>query len=310
VSSIATSPHLGRTIAHHFWDKTEPPQLVVEPGDVIDLELRDGSNGQITPTTVAADLHSLHQDQMDPLTGPIWVTGAVPGDAISVEILDIRLGSWGWSGILPGFGLLADQFPDTYIRGWDTTGDTVEIAPGHTFALRPMLGVIGVAPPDPGRFASTVPTNAGGNIDVKYARTGSSILLPVFNEGALLSLGDAHALQGDGELSGTAIECEADVTLRIGLVKGAELEAPVIDTGIATDDPTERHRVFLGVGSDLFQAARAASSRAVDAVSSALELEPHVAYALLGTIAELRINEVVDRPNWVVGCLVPSRLFK
>jgi acetamidase/formamidase len=309
MSLIAASPHLGRTTAHHFWDRDEPPRLTVAPGDVVDLELRDGSDGQITPATTAADLYHLVQHRMDPLTGPIFVEGAKPGDAVSVEILDIRLGSWGWSGVMPGFGLLADQFPDAYLRGWELSGDHVEVAPGQVFPLRPMLGVVGVAPPQPGQFPATVPTVAGGNIDVKYARSGSRIVLPVFTEGALLSLGDAHALQGDGELSGTAIECEADVTVRIGLLPGANLDAPYLDTGGPTDDTTEAHRVFLGVGPDLFQAARAASSRAVDAVATGLGLPPIEAYALLGTLAELRINEVVDRPNWVVGCLVPSRLL-
>jgi acetamidase/formamidase len=173
-----------------------------------------------------------------------------------------------------------------------------------------MIGVVGVAPAAAGQFAATVPTNAGGNIDVKYVRAGSQIRLPVFVEGALLSLGDAHALQGDGEISGTAIECEADVSIRVGLIAGGGLQAPVIDTGGPSDDPAEAHQVFLGVGPDLFAAARAASSRAVEALSRALELDADVAYALLGTIAELRINEIVDRPNWVVGCMVPSRLFQ
>jgi acetamidase/formamidase len=307
--SLATNFHLSREVAHHTWDNSEPATLTIEPGEEVNLELRDGSNGQITPATTAADLAQLQQGLMDPLTGPIWVNGARPGDALSIEIHDIQLGAWGWSGILPGFGLLADQFPDSYIRGWDTTGDSVEIAPGHSFALKPMLGVIGVAPAAPGGFPTTVPTDAGGNIDVKYARAGSRILLPVFVEGALLSLGDAHALQSDGELSGTAIECEADVRITVDLIRGAALTAPVIDTGIAADGPPEPHRVFLGVGPDLFAAAKAASSRAVDGVAAALDLEPHVAYALLGTIAELRISEIVDRPNWVVSCLVPSRLF-
>ena len=302
-------PHLGRGVAHHTWDNTEPPQLFIDPGEEVELELRDGSNGQITPSTIAAELHHLSQHLMDPLTGPIWVNGAVPGDAISVEILDIRLGAWGWSGILPAFGLLADKFPDPFLRIWDTTADTVEIAPGHHFAIRPMLGVVGVAPREAGPHATTVPTTAGGNIDVKYARAGSRILLPVFTEGALLSLGDTHALQGDGELNGTAIECEADVRIRVKLHPGMGLEAPIIDTGVATDDPVERHRVFLGVGPDLHAAAKDAALRATEGLADALGIPAQEAYALLGIIAELRINEVVDKPNWVVGCLVPSRLF-
>jgi acetamidase/formamidase len=307
--SITTTHHLGRNVFHHAWDHDIVPRCEVQPGEEVSLELRDPSDYQITAATTAADLATLDPARMDVLTGPIWVSGAKPGDTITVDILDITLGAWGWSGILPGLGLLSDQFPEPYLRGWHIEGDSVEVAPGHRFALKPMLGVIGVAPAEPGSFPATVPTNAGGNIDVKYVRAGSRISLPVLCEGALLSLGDTHALQGDGELSGTAIECEADVTIRIGLIPGGGLQAPVVTTGGPTDDPVESHHVFLGIGPDLFAAARAAASRAVDAVSAALRVDPHVAYALLGTIAELRINEIVDRPNWVVGCLVPSRIL-
>jgi acetamidase/formamidase len=117
-----------------------------------------------------------------------------------------------------------------------------------------------------------------------------------------------HALQGDGELNGTAIECEADVLIKVDLVKNAGLAAPVIDT----PPPTrleERYRSFLGVGPDLWEAARSASMQASVALASALKMPEHEAYALLGIIGELRIHEIVDQPNWVVGCMVPLRLF-
>jgi acetamidase/formamidase len=310
MSLITAQHHLGRDTFHHVWDRDLAPELVVKPGDEVSLGLRDPSDYQITAATTASELNDLDPARMDVLTGPLWVEGAMPGDVLTVDILDISVGAWGWSAILPGMGLLSDQFPGPYLRGWRTDGDSVEIVPGHRFALKPMIGVVGVAPASAGQFAATVPTNAGGNIDVKYVRAGSQIMLPVLVEGALLSMGDAHALQGDGEINGTAIECEADVSIRVGLIAGGGLQAPVIDTGGPSDDPAEAHQVFLGVGPDLFAAARAASSRAVEALSRALELDADVAYALLGTIAELRINEVVDRPNWVVGCMVPSRLFQ
>jgi acetamidase/formamidase len=143
-----------------------------------------------------------------------------------------------------------------------------------------------------------------------YVAAGSRLMLPVFNEGALISLGDPHALQGDGELSGTAIECEADVVVRVELIPGLGYDAPVVETAPIEGVETEPFRSFLGVGPDLFVAAREASLRAVDAVAQAMRLDPVDAYALFGTIAELRIHEIVDRPNWVVGCMVPLRLFR
>lgn len=301
--------HLGRETAHHTWDRDEPPVLVLEPGSEVSLSLRDGSNGQITLGTPAESLWQLDMAKMDPLTGPIYVAGARPGDAVSVEILRITLGSWGWSGILPNFGLLADVFPEPYLRFWDLADGAVVISDGIRLPVQPVIGVIGVAPAAPGQHPSVVPTNAGGNIDVKYVGQGSRVLLPVFTEGALLSLGDTHALQGDGELSGTAIECEADVVIRVGLVPGAGLEAPVIETAELVPEAPKGYRIFLGVGPDLWQATRAASLKAVDAVAAGLAVAPNEAYALLGTIGELRIHEIVDKPNWVVGCMVPRSIL-
>jgi acetamidase/formamidase len=308
-STASISHHLGREVAHHAWDRSEPPVVSVAPGEEIHLELRDGSNGQISDRTAAAELFDLELGKMDPLTGPIWIESAMPGDVVVVDVLDIDIAPVGWSAIIPGLGLLSDRFPEPYLRIWDTAGDHVEIAAGHRFDLRPMLGVVGVAPAQAGRHPTTVPTAAGGNIDVKFVTAGSRLMLPVFAEGALLSLGDAHALQGDGELNGTAIECAADTVIRVDVVKGLDLGAPIVETtpGAETVEP---YRSFLGVGPDLFVAAQEASLRAVDSVAQALKVEPHEAYALLGTIAELRIHEVVDRPNWVVGCMVPLRLFR
>jgi acetamidase/formamidase len=178
--SPQSTNHLGRATAHHVWDRAIPAELVVVPGTEVSLELRDGSNSQITPKTTASELHDLNFGLMDPLTGPVFVEGAQPGDAIALEIRDISLAGWGWSGILPKFGLLADLYPEPYLQIWDVEGDHVVIGDGHRFDLQPMIGVIGVAPELPGQYAATVPTAAGGNIDVKYTQKGSRILLPVF----------------------------------------------------------------------------------------------------------------------------------
>ncbi len=191
--NIAVSAHLGRDVAHHVWDRSQPPALTVPPGTVLELALRDGSDGQIGPRPLGTDLLSLDLSRMDPLTGPVWVEGARPGDGLLVEVLEISLATAGWSAIIPGLGLLADRFPGPFVRTWDLTAGEVDIGGGHFFKLAPMLGVVGVAPSAPGRYPSTVPTPAGGNMDIKYVRPGSRLVFPVFAEGALLSLGDAHA---------------------------------------------------------------------------------------------------------------------
>jgi acetamidase/formamidase len=299
---------LTRGTFHQFWDRSLVPELTVGAGAELALSLRDGSSGQIVPDMDPQSLFSIDFTKMDPLTGPIFVEGAHVGDALAIEILDISLGSWGWSGIMPNFGLLADYFPGPLLRTWDLREGYLDIGQGVRFDFQPMIGVIGVAPPEPGQYSSVVPTRSGGNIDVKYTRVGSRVLLPVSIEGALLSLGDAHALQGDGELSGTAIECEADVVIKVDVVRDANLQAPIIETP-PSSKPQERFRSFLGVGPDLFEAAREASLQAAHAVAKALRIDEPEAYALLGTIADLSIHEVVDRPNWVVGCMVPLRVF-
>jgi len=302
-------PHLGRGVAHHAWDRDQPPEAEIEPGDEVELCLRDGSNAQLVATSTAETMLGLDPTKMDPLTGPLWVKGAEPGDVISVELLEITTASWGWSGIIPGLGLLRDKFPGPYYRTWELDGPVVDIGAGIGVAMAPMVGVIGVAPAQPGRFPTVVPTEAGGNIDVKYVTAGSVVHLPVFTQGALLSLGDAHAVQGDGELSGTAIECEADVVVRVGLERGGGLDAPVVD---AAPDPAPQEplRSFLGVGPDLFEAARDSALRATDALAAALGVQDVEAYALLGSVGELRVHEIVDTPNWVVGCMLPRRIFR
>ncbi len=171
---------------------------------------------------------------------------------------------------------------------------------GEGFDLKPMLGVLGVAPAQDGDFPSIAPTNAGGNIDVRYLTQGATLYLPVHNKGALISGGDGHALQGEGEISGTAIEAPMSATIKVELIKGGNLPAPFVDISTKFYTETE-YRDFLGIGPDLFQAARDAVRFAVDEMSRSLKVEPFEAYAVLGMIGELRIHEIVDKPNWVVG---------
>ena len=301
--------HLGREVAHHTWDRDEPPAIEVIPGKEIELCLRDGSNAQLGRTSSAQEILHLDPKQMDPLTGPVLVDGARPGDVLTVDIVEVRPAHWGWSGIIPGLGLLEDYFPGPLFRVWDLQSKFIEIDGGHRFDLSPMIGVMGVAPPQSGQYPSVVPTDAGGNMDVKYMSPGARAYFPVFVDGALLSLGDPHAIQGDGELSGTAIECEADVLVRVGLERGGGISAPMIDT-VARTALEEPMRSFMGIGPDLFEASKEAALRATEALAKALHCGPEDAYALLGTLAELRIHEIVDKPNWVVGCMLPTRLLR
>ncbi len=296
------------TSLHPHWDRSLHPAHTVADGAVLTMACPDASNGLLNQGSSAADIATIDFGMLDPLCGPIHVEGAQPGDVLQVDILDIALAHWGWTGLLKGFGLLADEFPQPYFRSFDLTRGEVDLF-GLPFELKPMMGVLGVAPAAPGAHASITPTLAGGNIDVRYLGVGSTIYLPVFNEGALLSGGDGHALQGEGEISGTAIEAPMTATLRVSVLKNQSLRAPVLDISTKAYTETE-YRDFLGIGPDLFQAARDATRYAVDALAAHLVVEPFEAYAILGMVGELRIHEIVDQPNWVVGCMVPMRFFK
>lgn len=296
------------TSLHPHWDRSLPPAHVVADGAVVTMTCPDAANGLLGPRSTSQDIAAIDFGRLDPLCGPIHVEGAEPGDTLQVEVLQIDLAPWGWTGLLKGFGLLADEFPQPYFRSFDLTQGSVDVF-GVPFRLEPMMGVLGVAPEAPGPHASITPTRAGGNIDVRYLGAGSTIYLPVFNSGALLSGGDGHALQGEGEISGTAIETPMTATVRVKVLKRQPLRAPVLDISTARYVETE-YRDFLGIGPDLFEAARDATRYAVDALASHFRLEPYEAYAMLGMVGELRIHEIVDQPHWVVGCMIPRRLFQ
>jgi acetamidase/formamidase len=304
-----TTPSLGKHHIHSHWNRTLNPVLEIRPGKEIFFDLPDASNGEVTPESTAEQIGQMDFRKMDPLIGPVWVEEAEPGDALEIEIVDIKPKKFGWTALLPHFGLLADQFTDPRLKIWDIDGrDEIDVC-GSKFKLSPMLGCVGVAPGQDGQFASVTPTSVGGNIDVKYVIAGSRLFLPVQNPGALLSVADGHALQGDGEMSGTAIECPVDTTIKVHLHKGMNLRCPQVVTGPIKQTVDEGYRIFMGIGPDLMQAAREACLQATEALAKSLKIDEADAYNLLGILGDLRIHEIVDQPNWVVGCLIPERLF-
>jgi acetamidase/formamidase len=291
---------------HPTWNRCTEPTLCVAPGEVFQLVCPEPSNGQVNRNSTAADVDKLDYRLSDPLCGPVYIDGAEPGDTLKVDILNLELGEWGWTAINPNVGLLSEDFRNSYFRCFGLQQDHVDIL-GEKFKLNPMMGVLGVAPAMDGDFLSVTPTVAGGNIDVRYLTKGSSLYLPVFNKGALLSGSDGHALQGEGEISGFAIEAPMTATLKVDVIKNRAIASPMLDFSTRIYEETE-YRSFLGIGTDLMAAAKDSVRFAVDALVRSLRVEPHEAYAVLGTIGELRIHEIVN-PSWVVGCLIPRRLL-
>jgi len=232
--------HLSRTQTHGVWDRSISPALHVVAGDTIVVELENASGGQLHENSDAAALATLDFARINPVTGPIFVEGARPGDALVVEILALEVDTWGWTANIPGFGLLADRFREPAFRTSRIRDGTIELFTGMTIPSVPMIGTIGVAPSEAGAFSVVPPTRNGGNMDIRHVGAGATLYLPVAVEGALLSLGDGHAAQGDGEVCGTAIETTSQATIRVSLERDRNLPAPMLVT-----DPRRAARAAL-----------------------------------------------------------------
>jgi acetamidase/formamidase len=274
----------------------------------------DASGGQISPDSTVADVADLDLSKVNPVTGPVFVDGAEPGDALKVSFLSFVPSGWGWTAIIPGFGLLADQFEEPALHIWKYDPETLEPAvyrSGIRVPLKPFAGTIGLAPAEEGQHSVVNPRRVGGNMDTRDLNAGSDLYLPVEVPGALFSLGDVHATQGDGEICGTAIESPMQVRVRFELVKGLNPNFPrFVTPGPVTRHLDERgYDVTTGVGPDLMEAARAAVSGMVELVAKEHGLSPPEAYMLCSVCADLRISEIVDAPNWTVSFYFPRVVF-
>ena len=295
---------------HHGWDNSLKPVLTVAPGTVVELETIDSSGGQITPAWTVADMGKLDFAKVNPTTGPIYLDGAAPGDAIKVTLLSYKPSGWGWTANIPGFGLLADQFKDPALHIWKY--DARSLAPAMfggiaSVPLKPFAGTIGLAPAEMGHHSVVPPRRVGGNMDIRDMSAGTELYLPVEVAGGLFSLGDTHAAQGDGEVCGTAIESPMDVTVQLDLVKDANIKFP----HFRTPGPVSRHfdakgyDVTTGIGADLMEGARAAVSGMIDLLARRHKISAVDAYMLCSVCGDLRISEIVDMPNWAVSFYFP-----
>ena len=248
-------------------------------------------------------------DRMNPVAGPVLVRGADQGDVLEVEILEVRTRSWGWTAIVPGFGLLADDFPEPWLRvsrierGRVLSGDWIELP------CRPFPGTIGVAPESPGPHPILPPSRFGGNIDVRHLTAGATLFLPEGVEGALLSVGDGHAAQGDGEVCGCAIETGMEIALRVAVRRDMRISAPQLIAPAPKAPAAGAVRITTGVAGDLLEAARDATRAMVELLSAEFDLAPDEAYALTSVAADLRIHEIVNAPNWIVGMSLPEAVL-
>ena len=304
--------HITRDQHHLAWDPAIEPIASVASGDVVAFDCLDASNGQLDAGSTTDTLASLDFAGVDQVNGPIEVAGAEPGDTLQVDLLEFTTADWGWTASIPGFGLLADEFPDGHLKitRLPSDADRVEFWPGIRIPLAPFCGELGVAPETGPR--STIPPDLhGGNMDTRHLVAGSTLFLPIFHAGARFSIGDGHATQGDGEVSGTAIEAPMQALVRLTVRKDLHLSGPEF---VAAPDPHAALRngaryATDGIGPDLMTAARDALRRMIEWLGREHGLDPMRAYLLCSVAVDLRISEIVDVPNFVVTAHCPLGIF-
>jgi acetamidase/formamidase len=306
--------HLAQDRAHFGWDNSIAPALEIESGQDVEFEVRDASGGQLDRDSQLGAVAALDFARVNPVTGPVFVKDAQPGDVLAVDILELRPRDWGWTAIIPGFGLLADEFTEPWLRisTVDAAAGRVQFGDDISLPFEPFPGTIGVAPPEPGEHSIVPPRKWGGNMDTKHLRAGSTLFLPVGVEGALFSVGDTHAAMGDGEVCGTAVEAPMEIALRLTVRKDLSIDAPqyvVPQAAAPVDRGAGGYHVCTGVGPDLWEATRDAIRSLVEYLVTQKGRERQEAYAIASVAADLRIHEVVDAPNWVVGAFLPLDIF-
>src|SRR3954464_9183719 len=305
------------TVAVGYYWSDAKPALRIASGDIIDVDtlLTNNPNGLaragVPDDKIQASLKAITTevtgDRRGPgghiLTGPVYVDGALPGDALEVKILSIELpidyGYNGCNGFVPEN---CERGAPSKILTLDLRRMTAESLPGIVIPLRPFFGSMGVAPaPELGRVSSNPPGRHAGNLDNRELGVGSTLYIPVFAPGALFEVGDGHAAQGDGEVDQTAIETSLRGRLQLTVRKDMKLTWPRAET--ATDF------ISMATDPDLTVATKAAIQEMVDFVASARKLTKHEAYQVVSIAGNVAVTQLVDKPNLGVHVRMPKSIF-
>ena len=311
---MLTTPttHIAREQNHLAWDPAIEPIETVASSSLVEFDCLDASGGQLTAASTVDDIGRLDFERVDQVNGPVAVAGLEAGATLEIEVVELTTDAWGWTASIPGFGLLADEFPEPAYKVTRLTpgASHAEFWPGVTVPLAPFCGEMGVAPETGPR--STIPPDLhGGNMDTRHVVAGSRLFLPVFVPGGRFSIGDGHATQGDGEVCGTAIETPMRALVRLTARPDLHLSGPEFE---AAPDPhaelrNGRRYATDGIGPDVMTAARDATRRMIDWLGREHALSAVQAYMLCSVAVDLRISEIVDMPNVVVTGHCPLGLF-
>ncbi len=295
---------------HSRWNRALSPRIAIAPGDTVHMECVDSSGAQVRPGMRVAEFLEIDRGRIHALTGPIFVEGAEPGDALQIEVLEVAHKGWGWSSVIAGLGFLKERFSGPYLFHWKLEEQVSRSLAPAVVPLRPFCGVMGVAQAEDGEFRTRPPGNFGGNMDVRQLCSGATLYLPVLNRGALFSAGDAHAAQGDGEVCINGIECPADVTLRFGLHKKRALAGPLIESpATRAQDGLGEAWIVVESATDAVAAARAATSRMIDLLVARWGFSDVHAYLLCSVAMHLRLSQVVNEPMFTVSAAVAKSVL-
>jgi acetamidase/formamidase len=306
LATMTTTHHLepDEHTLHGIFSRDLPPVLTVDSGDTVVLRTLD-AGWHLEPPLAPGVLGRRVEGHPDghALCGPIGVRGAEPGMTLEVRVGRIRPGPWGatWGGgrdteLNRRLGL-ADGSSHMALWRLDADRMVAEDEDGHTVGLRPFMGVIGMPPAEPGDHSTIPPRPCGGNIDCRELVSGSSLLLPVAVPGALLSAGDGHGAQGDGEVSGTAIECPMEICeLTLVLRPDLALAMPRAETPAGS--------LTFGFDANLNEAMVVALDAMVDLVADRYDVERREALALASVVVDLRVTQVANG-TWGVHAVLP-----
>ena len=303
--NIITPDHvLNADQKHNKFSKLIPPVLTVKSGAVIKADTYEASDRQLHHEATLEDLVNIDFGPIHPITGPVYVEEAEVGDILAVDLLKIDLHDYGWQAIVGGFGFLTDRFPEPKlnIHKIDVKNKTSMFNDKVKIPLKPFPGIMGVAP-DTEEMLSTIPPRAnGGNMDDPSLVEGTTVYFPVFVKGALFSIGDGHAVQGLGEVCGTAIEAPMTFTYRLRVIK----DKPAIkEPQYETDD----YYAVTGFGETIDIATKKAVNFMVDHLAANYDITAEDAYMLCSLVGDLKIAEVVDVPNMLVTMHFPKSIL-
>lgn len=290
---------------HNRWSSTIAPVLTVPSGSVIKVRTEEASDQQLDINSTLEDLANLSFDPIHPLTGPVYVENAEPGDVLKVTLHKIEMGDWGWTAIVPSFGFLSDEFTEPYLKTFELGKDkkTAKFSETIEIPLKPFPGVMGVAPDTEEMLSTIPPRENGGNMDDPNITEGSVVYFPVLVEGALFSIGDTHAAQGHGEVCGTAIEAPMNIIYEVEVIKGGRT---ISEPQYETDD----YYAVTAFATTIDEAAKKATRYMIDFLEEEKGMDRQDAYALCSLAGDLKIAEVVDVPHMLVSMHMPKSIFK